>query len=46
MDGHLSDLLCLLKSLQKSDSFATHLEKHFNTTTSHDLFHPKMSPTL
>ena len=34
MDGHFSDLLRLLKNGQKSDSFAAHPEKRFNTTTS------------
>ena len=34
MDGHFSDLLCLFKNRQKSDSFAAHFEHHFNTTTS------------
>ena len=34
MDGHLSDLLRLLKNGQKPDSFAAHSEQHFDTTTS------------
>ena len=34
MDGHLSDLICLLKNGQKSDSFAVHFEQHFSATTS------------
>ena len=34
MDGHLSDLLRLLKNGKKSDSFAAHFEQHFNSTTS------------
>ena len=34
MDGHFSDLLRLLKNGQKSDSFASHLEQHYNSTTS------------
>ena len=34
MDGHFSDLLRLLKNGQKSDSFASHFEKHYNSTTS------------
>ena len=34
MDGHFSDLLCLLNNVQKSDSFAAHFEQHFNATTS------------
>ena len=35
MDGHFSDLQRLLKSGQKSDSFADHFVQYFNTTTSH-----------
>ena len=35
MDGHFSDLLRILKNVQKSDLFAAHFEQHFNTTTSH-----------
>ena len=31
MDGNLSDLLRLLNNGQKSDSFAAHFEKYFNT---------------
>ena len=34
MDGNFSDLLRLLKNGHKSDSFAAHSEKNFNTTTS------------
>ena len=34
MDGHFYDLLRLLKSGQKSDSFDAHSVQHFNTTTS------------
>ena len=34
MDVHLCDLLCLLKSGQKSDSFADYSEQHFNATLS------------
>ena len=34
MDCHFSDILCLLKNVQKPDSFATHFEQHFNTNTS------------
>ena len=34
MDGHLYDLLRLLKNGQKSYSFAAHFGQHFNTTTS------------
>ena len=34
MEGHLFDLLHLLKNGQKSYSFAAHFEQHFNTTTS------------
>ena len=33
MDGHFSDLLCLLKNGQKSDSFAAHFKQNINTTT-------------
>ena len=34
MDGHLSNLLRLLKNGHRSDSFAAHFEQHFNTTKS------------
>ena len=34
MDGHFSDILCLLKNGQKSYSFADHFEQHFNTIMS------------
>ena len=34
MDSHFSDLLRLLKNVQKSDSFAAHYEQHFDATTS------------
>ena len=34
MDGHFSDLLCLLKNRQKSDSFAAYSEQQFNATMS------------
>ena len=34
MNGHLSDLLCLLKNGQKSDSFADYFKQHFNANTS------------
>ena len=34
MDGHFSDILHLLKSKHKSDSFAAHSKQHFNATTS------------
>ena len=34
MDGHFSDILRLLKNVQKSESFAVHFEQHFNSTTS------------
>ena len=33
MDIHFSDILCHLKNIQKSDSFAAHFKQHFNTTT-------------
>ena len=35
MDGHFSDLQCLLKNGQKSDSFAAHFVQNFNSTTAH-----------
>ena len=34
LDGHLSDLLCLLKNVQKLDSFAAHFEQNFNSDMS------------
>ena len=34
MDGHLSDLLHLLKNGQKSDSFTAHFIQHFKSTMS------------
>ena len=34
MGGHFSDLQCLLKNGQKSDSFAAHFVQHFNNNTS------------
>ena len=34
MNGHFSDLLRLLKSWKKSDSFSAHFKDPFNTTTS------------
>ena len=34
MDGHLSNLLRLLKNGQKSDSFAAYFEQHFYYTKS------------
>ena len=34
MDGHLSDVICLLRKRQKSYSFAAHFEQHFQYTTS------------
>ena len=34
MDGHFSDLQCLIKNGQKSYSFAAHFVQCFNTTTS------------
>ena len=42
MDSHFSDILCLLKNRQKSDSFAAHFEQHFNTSTSHTDLHQYM----
>ena len=34
MHGHFSDLLRLLKKIQRSESFAAHFGHHFNATTS------------
>ena len=34
MGDHLSDVQCLLKNGQKSDSFAAYFEQHFKSTTS------------
>ena len=34
MDSHLSNLLRILKNVQKSDSFAAHFEQHCDTTMS------------
>ena len=34
MDGHFSNLQCLLKNGKKPDSFAAHFVQHFNNTTS------------
>ena len=34
MDGHLSDLQCLIKNGQESYSFAAHFVQHFSTTKS------------
>ena len=39
MDGHFSDLLCLLKNGQIFDSFAYNFEQHFKYTTSHTDLH-------
>ena len=35
MDFHFFDILCLLKNVQKSDSFAAHFEQDFKSTMSH-----------
>ena len=43
MEGHFSNLLCLLKNVQKSDSFAAHFEHHFNATMSHTDIHKYMT---
>ena len=32
MDGHFSDLLCLIKNGQKSDSCAAHFKEYFKST--------------
>ena len=34
MEGHLPDLLRLLKDRKKSDSFAAHFKHHINSTLS------------
>ena len=34
-DGHFYDLLHLLTDRQKPDSFDSHFEQHFKSTTSH-----------
>ena len=34
MDDHFSDILCLLKNGQKSDSFSAHPKQHFNPNMS------------
>ena len=34
IDGHLSDLLGLLKNGKKTDSFVAHFKQHFNTNMS------------
>ena len=39
MDSHFSNILSLLKSRQKSESFAAHFEQHFNYTTSRTDLH-------
>ena len=33
MGVHFSDILCLLNNGQKSDSFVSHFDQHFNSTT-------------
>ena len=43
MNGHLSDLLRLLKNGQKYDSFAAHFELNFNSTTSRTDLHIYMT---
>ena len=42
MDGHFSNILRLLKNGQKSESFAAHFEKHFNSTTPRTDLHKYM----
>ena len=34
MDGHFSNILRIIKTVKKSDSFAAHFEQHFNYNTS------------
>ena len=43
MDAHSSNLQCLLKNRQKSDSFAAHFVQHFNTTKSRTDVHKYMT---
>ena len=43
MDGHFSNIQCLLKNGQKSDSFAAHFVQHFNSTTSRTYLHKCMT---
>ena len=43
MDGNYSDLQRILKNGQKSDSFVSHFEQHFNTTTSCTYLHKYMT---
>ena len=38
-DGHLSNLLPLLKSEKETDSFPAHFEQHFNANTPHTDLH-------
>ena len=42
MDDNFPDLLRLLKNGKKPNSFATHFEQHFNTTTSRTELHKYM----
>ena len=35
MDGHLANILGIIKNGQKYDSFSAHFEQHFKYTTSH-----------
>ena len=44
MDGHLSNLLRILKNEQKLDSFAAHFEQHFKSTKSLTELHKFMAP--
>ena len=34
MDGHISDIIRMIKNGQNSDPFSAHFEQHFNYTTS------------
>ena len=43
MDGNYSDLQRILKNGQKSDSFVSHSEQHFNATTSFTDLHKYMT---
>ena len=42
MGGHFFDILCLLKSRQKSDSFVARFEHKFNATTPCTYLHKYM----
>ena len=43
MNGHFTDLVCLLKNGKKLYSFAAHFEQHFNSTRSRTDLHKCMT---